>query len=128
LLAPNPEKQVAGSLGEDLTCQYLRNQGNLHILERNWRCKFGELDIIAQDSKTKALVFIEVKSRKGDIDLAWEAFHSTKQKRLKRLALAYLKAKNLPLETAIRFDAALVDLQKREVLYEPDILLFNSEL
>ena len=52
-----------GMRGEDVACLFLERRG-LEILERNWRCKSGEADIIALD--TDALVFVEVKTRSSE--------------------------------------------------------------
>ena len=54
------EKHEIGKLGEDIACKYLLQQ-NYKIIERNFLCKQGEIDIIARDEKY--LVFIEVKTR-----------------------------------------------------------------
>ena len=54
--------KILGNAGENLAAAYLENHG-YRILERNYRCKQGEIDIIAQ--KCDVLVFIEVKTRKN---------------------------------------------------------------
>lgn len=53
-------KQSVGNHGEHLACQYLKKQG-YKILERNYRIRGGEIDIVAKENKT--LVFVEVKTR-----------------------------------------------------------------
>lgn len=53
-------KKQTGKIGEDLACNYLESKG-YQIIERNFLCKQGEIDIIAQDKNEK--VFIEVKTR-----------------------------------------------------------------
>ena len=55
-------KKQIGDYGEDLACEYLI-KNNYKIIERNFRCKQGEIDIIAKDIKKNELVFIEVKTR-----------------------------------------------------------------
>ena len=52
-----------GKLGEDMAATYLRNKG-WKILERNYKARYGERDIVARDHET--LVFVEVKTRIGD--------------------------------------------------------------
>ncbi len=52
--------KITGNYGEDLACEYLRKQG-YKILERNYRIRGGEIDIVAMDGET--LVFVEVKAR-----------------------------------------------------------------
>lgn len=55
-------KQLIGQMGENLACKFLSNNEYI-ILKRNFKCRQGEIDIIATDTKNKELVFIEVKSR-----------------------------------------------------------------
>jgi len=55
-------KQRIGKLGEDLAYQYLQ-KSNYKILERNFTCRQGEIDIVAKDNRKKELVLIEVKTR-----------------------------------------------------------------
>jgi putative endonuclease len=53
-------RQPAGSAAEDLAARYLEGRG-LAIVERNWRCRAGEIDLVARDGQT--LVFVEVRLR-----------------------------------------------------------------
>lgn len=55
-------KQRIGKLGEDLAYKYL-TKNNYKIIERNFTCRQGEIDIVAKDSRKKELVLIEVKTR-----------------------------------------------------------------
>lgn len=55
-------KKQIGKVGEDISCRYLK-ENNYLIHKRNFRCKQGEIDIIAYDNDLKQLVFIEVKTR-----------------------------------------------------------------
>ncbi|MDD5731549.1 MAG: YraN family protein [Patescibacteria group bacterium] len=57
------EKRIFGDRGENITCGYLVNRG-YKIIKRNYRCKFGEIDIIAK--KNNDLIFVEVKTRKNN--------------------------------------------------------------
>ena len=54
--------KALGNFGENKACEYLKNN-NYIILERNFKCKQGEIDIIAKDFSCNELVFIEVKTR-----------------------------------------------------------------
>jgi putative endonuclease len=54
-----------GAMGEALAVDHLTKMG-LRIVTRNWRCRYGELDVIAVDESTRTLVFVEVKTRTGD--------------------------------------------------------------
>ncbi|MBJ7400961.1 YraN family protein, partial [Mycolicibacterium sp.] len=60
----NLSRRELGAVGEQLAVDHLRALG-LRILERNWRCRYGELDVIAADGD-RTVVFIEVKTRSGD--------------------------------------------------------------
>lgn len=79
-----------GALGEQTAVDYLSGQG-WEILARNWRCRYGELDVIAADPATATLVFVEVKTRSGDGfgGLAY-AVPERKVRRLRRLAGIWL--------------------------------------
>lgn len=77
-----------GNEAEKLACGYLEQKG-LHTLERNYRCKMGEIDIIMQDQDT--LVFVEVRYRKQNaFGSAAESVTPSKQKKLIRAAYHYL--------------------------------------
>ena len=72
------------------------------IVERNWRCKVGELDLIARDGDT--LAFVEIRSRAdASRGTALETVRSAKQRKLAQVAAAYLAAKR-PRARACRFD------------------------
>ena len=79
-----------GALGEALAVDHLTRMG-LRILHRNWRCRYGELDVIACDEATRTAVFVEVKTRTGDGygGLAY-AVTPRKVSRLRRLAGLWL--------------------------------------
>ena len=78
-----------GHLGEDYACQWLR-QRNWRILARNWRSRFGELDIIALDPEA-TLVFVEVKTRRtGRFGSPEQAVGPRKQTHLRRAAVQWL--------------------------------------
>lgn len=81
-------KDAVGRFGEQLAATYLCDAG-LTILERNWRCVQGELDIVARDGQI--LVFVEVKTRSSSAygDPA-EAVSPAKADRLRTLALLWL--------------------------------------
>ncbi|TDZ77209.1 hypothetical protein DE4585_01459 [Mycobacteroides salmoniphilum] len=81
-----------GSRGEDLAAEYLSGDG-FTILDRNWRCRYGELDIIAAEGEV--LVFVEVKTRTGRaFGTPAEAVTHTKLRRLRRLAGIWLAAQD----------------------------------
>lgn len=76
--------RALGDYGERLACRYLLSQG-LTILDRNWRCVRGELDIVAREAHH--LVVCEVKTRSGEgFGAPFEAVTWRKQRRLRQLA------------------------------------------
>jgi putative endonuclease len=96
-----------GAAGEDLAAAYLVKQG-YKILERNYTCPLGEIDLVARQGKT--LVIIEVKTRShAQFGLPQEAVHHAKQAKLRRLAEYYLKQKQLAAAT-VRFDVVAITL------------------
>ena len=100
---PN-ETKLLGAFGEDAACRRLRRHG-YRILERNFSCRFGEIDIIAR--KGKYLAFVEVKMRKNaDHGAAMEFVTPAKQNRLVRTA-EYWLMKN-PTDLQPRFDVVEV--------------------
>ena len=58
------KRHITGILGEKLASKYLK-ENNYKIIKKNFRCGFGEIDIIAKDIKTQEIVFVEVKTRKN---------------------------------------------------------------
>ncbi|MCX2930508.1 YraN family protein [Mycobacterium sp. CVI_P3] len=82
-----------GALGEQLAVEHLGSLG-LRIVARNWRCRYGELDVIAVADE-RAVVFVEVKTRTGDGFGGWEqAVTPTKVRRIRRLAGIWLAAQD----------------------------------
>jgi putative endonuclease len=90
-----------GAQGEETAARYLAGQG-YKIVDRNFRCPLGEIDLIAKEGNT--LCFIEVKARRS-IRFGWpeESVTPFKQMRLRRLSQWYLKARRLP-DAQVRFD------------------------
>lgn len=90
-----------GQEGEEIARDYLVRQGYV-ILERNWRCRMGELDIIC--SKGDMIVFVEVKTRvENSLGLPGEAMTAEKGEKLWKAAAQYL-SKNQLWEQPCRFD------------------------
>jgi putative endonuclease len=78
-----------GALGEQLAVEHLRSLG-LRIVARNWRCRYGELDVVAA-GPDGTVVFVEVKTRTGDGFGGWEqAVTPAKVRRIRRLAGIWL--------------------------------------
>ncbi len=94
-------RKKLGADGEEAAVQFLRKRG-LRILSQNFRCRLGEIDIIALDKKT--VCFVEVKTRRTlDFGLGMEAVIAAKQQKIMKTALLYLKMHNLS-ECDFRFD------------------------
>ena len=85
-----PTRNELGSHGERIAASYLAGRG-FQVLDRNWRCREGELDIVARHGD--ALVFCEVKTRRGvGYGHPVEAVTPAKQRRLRVLAHRWLSA------------------------------------
>jgi len=101
-------KDVLGRRGEDVAAEYLEKQG-LVVLDRNWRCREGELDIIATGSA--GLVVCEVKTRSGTaFGEPAEAVTDRKVARIRRVTQAWLAAHGLPW-CAVRFDVLAIVIE-----------------
>jgi putative endonuclease len=99
-------RQRLGRLGEDLAVRQLGAQG-YDILARNWRCREGELDIVAQDGEW--LVFVEVRTRRGTAaGSPEESITAAKQERLLTLGEIYVDAHDWPGDW--RIDVVAVEL------------------
>jgi putative endonuclease len=83
-----------GALGEQLAVDHLESLG-MRVLVRNWRCRYGELDVIAADDAKRIVVFVEVKTRTSDqFGGVAQAVTPDKVRRLRRLAGVWLAAQN----------------------------------
>lgn len=83
-----------GALGEQLAVDHLSSVG-LRVLSRNWRCRYGELDVIAADDAARIVVFVEVKTRTSDqFGGVAQAVTPDKVRRLRRLAGLWLAAQD----------------------------------
>ncbi len=99
-------RRTAGSRGESLAAGWLRARG-FRIIESNYRCRLGEIDLIAEDGGT--VVFVEVKSKRGGrFGAPEEMVTHGKQARLTMLALVYLRHRGWMSRPA-RFDVVAVD-------------------
>ena len=103
----NMTKIITGKKGERLAADFLTGNG-YQILETNFRCPLGEIDIVARDHQE--IVFVEVKTRKSHaLGYPEQAVGIQKQKKLSQLALWYLQAKKMSDKKA-RFDVVAVTL------------------
>jgi putative endonuclease len=98
-------KDGIGRYGEDVAARHLAEAG-LEIVQRNWRCAEGEIDIVARERG--ALVICEVKTRSSDVcGLPVEAVTRKKADQLRRLALMWLR-ENPAGGAEVRFDVVSV--------------------
>jgi putative endonuclease len=99
------KKDELGRRGEDLAVGYLQRRG-LVVLSRNWRCRDGELDVVATDRRR--LVVCEVKTRSGTtFGVPAEAVTHEKAARIRRVTQAWLAAHQVQW-CEIRFDVVAV--------------------
>ncbi len=110
------DKNQIGFLGENFAEEYLR-KNHYHIIQRNYRKKWGEIDIVAYDQKTKETVFLEVKAI-TDHSFSWilpeEELTEEKIKRLKRAILSFLSEYHLD-DKPWRFDFISVEIQNNQM-------------
>ena len=108
------EKITIGKEGEKIAAAYLKKNG-YEIIEINFRCPIGEIDIVAKEKND--LVFVEVKTRKS-IELGYpeQAVGMRKQKKMSQLALWYMQKRKIA-DTNARFDVVAITLipEKNEV-------------
>lgn len=105
--ATDPRK-VTGRTGEDAAVRHLEKMGYT-ILERNYRVRTGEVDIIARDEEY--LVFIEVKTRRSKtFGSPFEAVDTRKQQQIIQVASSYIRGK----EVSVRFDVVAVHLSGQD--------------
>ncbi|GAA1280064.1 YraN family protein [Pseudonocardia aurantiaca] len=101
-------KDVLGRRGEDLAVRYLEQRGLL-ILSRNWRCRHGELDVVATDARR--LVVCEVKTRTGTgFGEPAEAVDRRKSARIRRVTQVWLATHQVRW-CEVRFDVLAVTVQ-----------------
>ncbi len=103
-----------GALGERLAAEHLQSLG-LRVLTRNWRCRYGELDIIAADDAARIAVFVEVKTRTSDrFGGVEQAVTQEKVRRLRRLAGLWLARQDAKW-SEVRIDVVGVRIGRRPI-------------
>ena len=103
-------RQRLGALGEQLAVEHLTRRG-YEILERNYRTRWGELDIVAYDGRT--IAFCEVKARRAGFRAGtpFDAIHPRKRAQVRRMAGSWLAERpDRPFAPEIRCDAIGVTL------------------
>ncbi len=99
------DRKIIGAIGERKVCKWYTDR-KYKLLSINFKSRFGEIDIIAQDKDT--VIFIEVKTRNSNKFMnASDAVDYKKQERIKKTALLYISQNNME-DAFIRFDVAEV--------------------
>jgi len=118
------KRDVSGVPGETIACEHLQQKG-FQILDRNYRCRSGEVDVVARDGS--ATVFVEVKERHGaSHGEGYEAVTFGKRRRLIRAARLYAASHGLS-EQPIRFDVVSVDWADARPVIRHDQDAFDSD-
>jgi putative endonuclease len=116
LIAMESQKQILGKEGERIAESYLLKEKGYRLVERNYRCPAGEVDLIALDRRV--IVFVEVKTRSDDrFGTPLEAVHLRKQRKMIKAALFFLSQRRLHHREA-RFDVVGISFSGREPLVE----------
>ncbi len=103
-------RQNLGRWGEQQAAQYLESHG-YKVLDRNWRCLRGEIDLVAKEGDV--LVFVEVKTRRGrDYGTPEEAITKVKAERLLELGQRYMLERDLE-DVEWRVDLVAVELDRQ---------------
>ena len=116
-------KKTGGQRGEEIACQALKKMG-YRVLDKNFSCRHGELDIVAEDNDV--VCFIEVKARSSeDYGLPEEAVTHWKKRKLLNTAFVYIEKKKIK-DRDMRFDIISVDLKTRKATILKDA--FDADL
>lgn len=108
----NVKPPTRGQEAEDLACRYLQERG-LHLLERNYRCKRGEIDLVMRD--TASIVFVEVRYRRSTrFGSGAESVDRHKQAKLTAAALHYIQANKTASRCPARFDVISITADPRQ--------------
>ena len=112
---PQTEKQNVGNIGENIACRFLEKRG-FRVVERNYRKKWGEIDIIAE--KDNILHFVEVKTNRVDFSESLgyrpeESVRLWKKQRMSRAIRTYFAERRIPDDKEFEIDVAAVLLDPR---------------
>jgi putative endonuclease len=118
---PADPRQRLGRQGEQLAAEHLERRG-CQIVERNFRTRWGELDIVALDPETQTVIFIEVKTRRapavGRVS-PLESVNQRKRWRVRKMAGSWLAERaDRPRAKNLRFDAIGITLDRAGELLE----------
>lgn len=113
-------RRLLGQSGEAIASKHVKKNG-YKIVEKNFRCRFGEIDIIARDGS--CLVFIEVKTRTSDrFGPPAASVDSRKQRQICRVTNFYLTKHNIE-DCDIRFDVVAITLTKNK---QPEVEIITN--
>jgi putative endonuclease len=108
------QRQVTGSLGEEFAASYLRSSLGWEIVVRNWRCRAGELDIVAIDGS--CLVVVEVRTRRGvEPGAVAEAVTTRKLRQVYRVIRFFLSQFRQYRNQSIRVDVVALRFRGKDV-------------
>jgi putative endonuclease len=108
-------KKVLGNIGEIKSCEYLQSAGYL-IIEKNFRCIYGEIDIVA--SRGNVICFVEVKTRSNSsYGEPLESVNPQKTGRIKNIASYYLGLKHLN-TFEVSFDVITIKVSGKKLLMQ----------
>jgi len=114
--APLDDRRGLGRHGEELAARHLEAKG-CHVIERNWRCETGELDLVVEDGHE--LAFVEVRTRRGQsMGSPEESITPAKQARLAALGEAYMQAHDWDCDW--RIDVVAIEMDSRGRLLRID--------
>lgn len=101
------KRLALGQAGEEAAANYLKKRG-FHLLQTNFSCMLGEIDIVAMDGP--CMVFVEVRTKSvNSFVLPQESITGKKKRKLKQVASFYLLAKNIK-DKPLRFDVIAVSV------------------
>ncbi|CAG1065148.1 hypothetical protein BAC1_00726 [uncultured bacterium] len=108
-------KASIGRRGEDEAALFLESKG-YKVVERNYRCRYGEIDIVARDGKT--VVFVEVKTRGSDrFGCPTASVDARKQKKILLTSQFYIESNRL-FDTDLRFDVVGIEMSGGKLAFE----------
>ncbi|MBQ4558030.1 MAG: YraN family protein [Clostridia bacterium] len=106
--------KVKGDINEELAVNYLVNEKRFKIIERNYKCQLGEIDIIAKE-KDGTIVFVEVKYRRNTrFGYGREAVDQYKQQKIRNVATYYLRLRS-KLQSKVKF--AVIDILDDKITF-----------
>ena len=111
------EKKEIGKFGENVACEYLEKI-DYEILDRNFSCRQGEIDVVAYDSKNNEVVFFEVKTRTNfNYGFPSEAVNKMKQRHILNSVKYYLYCKGLE-DSFVRIDVIEIVIDTTHFKYK----------